>query len=330
MNVGALSGRRVLVTGASGFIGSHVVRRLLEEEAAVYAMSPSVSAVYPVRLTDVADRITLVEANVTDRSSMDHVSATVEPEYVLHLAAFTHVGKSFQRVDENVQTNVQGTVNLLQALRGNYERFVYTGTSEIYGDVPPPFREDGPVNPVSPYSVSKYAGERYCRMFHQAYDWPIVCLRPFNAYGPWQSPDRVIPEVILTALLGRELKMTEGEQTREFNYVGDLADGFVKALTVEGVAGEVLNLGCGEDVSMREIAQQILDLMDNPIEPQFGALPYRPTEIWRMVSDSGKARARLGWRPSVSLAAGLARTIEWYRSEFDRGGRFLLPFLIPR
>lgn len=315
--MGALEGRRTLVTGAGGFIGSHVVRQLIAEGAEVHAMSPSVSSVFPTRLADVADRLEVVEANLTDRAAMDHVADTVQPHYVVHLAAFTHVGKSFHRVDENIQSNIQGTVNLLQALEGSYERFVYTGTSEIYGDVPVPFREDGPVNPVSPYSVSKYAGERYCRMFHQAYGWPIVCLRPFNAYGPGQTPDRVIPEIILTALDGGDLRMTEGEQTREFNFVTDLAAGFVKALTAPGVEGEVINLGCGDDVSMRDLATTILDVMGNPIEPQFGALPYRPTEIWRMFCDSTKARTLLGWEPEVSLTDGLKQTIAWYEHDLD-------------
>ena len=146
----AVSGKRVLVTGAGGFIGSHLVRALLARGAEVYAMSASVSSLLPVRLADVWADIHIVEANVADRSAMDAMAKTVKPEYVAHLAAFTHVGKSFRRVDENIATNIQGTVNLLQALDGNYERFVYTGTSEIYGDIPAPFREDAQGQPSLP------------------------------------------------------------------------------------------------------------------------------------------------------------------------------------
>ncbi|MBV9412781.1 MAG: GDP-mannose 4,6-dehydratase, partial [Acidimicrobiia bacterium] len=311
-------------TGASGFIGSHVVRRLVDDGAEVHALTSAVSAVYPVRLVDVHDRITLHEGNLIDRSAMDAVIERAQPEYVLHLGAYTHVGKSWQRVDECIQANVQGTVNLLQALAGSdYKRFVYTGTSEIYGDIDVPFREDARVNPVSPYSVSKYAGERYCRMFFQGHGWPIVMVRPFNAYGPSQSPDRVIPEIIVRALRGEELKMTQGHQTREFNFVEDLAEGFVLAATAPGVDGELFNLGCGEEHSMRETAQTILDLMGNPIEPQFGALPERPTEIHRMYCDSSKARAAFGWAPRHSFEQGLQKTIEWYRQQLaDAGSPF--------
>ena len=318
-----VSGKRVLVTGAGGFIGSHVTRALLARGAEVYAMSSSVSSLLPVRLADIAGDIRIVEANVADRSAMDAMARTVKPELVAHLAAFTHVGKSFLRVDESLTTNIHGTVNLLLALGGDYERFVYTGTSEIYGDVPTPFREDARVNPVSPYSVSKYAGERYCLMFHEAYGWPVVCLRPFNAYGPWQTPDRVIPEIILTALQGRELLTTEGTQTREFNFVEDLADGFVAALGAPGAEGEVINLGCGQDVAIRDLVRTVLELMGNPIEARIGALPHRPTEIWSMYCDNTRARELLGWRPAHTLDEGLSRTIDWYRTEWERGSRFL-------
>jgi UDP-glucose 4-epimerase len=316
--VADLTGVPVLVTGATGFIGSHVVDALLAEDADVHALTSTVSSVYPQRLLGVRDRVTLHEGSLADRSAMDAVADAVRPRLVFHLGAYTHVGKSWQRVDECVQVNVQGTVNLLQALAPyGYDKLVYTGTSEIYGDVPVPFTEEGPVNPISPYSVSKYAGERYCRMFHQGKGWPVVMVRPFNAYGPAQSPDRIIPEIIVRALRGQPLLMTQGRQTREFNYVTDLARGFVAA-ALRGEPGRLYNLGCGEEVSMRDLATTLLAQLGDPITPQFGALPDRPTEIWRMHADASRARAELGWAPEVSLEEGLSRTVEWYRRELGR------------
>lgn len=312
----SLSNSRVLVTGATGFIGSHLVRRLVADGAEVHALTSTVSSMYPSRLLDLQHEIQLHEGNLIDRSAMDAVVERSRPTHIFHLGAYTHVGKSWRRVDECIQANIQGTVNLLQALDGTgYERFVYTGTSEIYGDIEVPFREDAFVNPISPYSVSKYAGERYCRMFHQGYGWPIVMVRPFNAYGPWQTPDRVIPEIIGRAIRGEELRMTQGRQTREFNFVEDLVDGFILLGTTEGIDGELFNLGNGEEVSMRDLATTILDLMGNPIEPAFGALADRPTEIWRMFCDSTKARDRLGWAPRHTLEDGLLETIDWYREQ---------------
>ena len=324
--MGSLEGTSVLVTGGCGFIGSHLTRRLVAEGADVHALTSEVSSVFPRRLLDLRGSVTLHEGNLMDRSAMDAVVKAARPRYIFHLGAYTHVGKSWQRVDECIQANIQGTVNLLQALADEgYERFVNTGTSEIYGDIEVPFREDAIVNPISPYSVSKYAAERFCRLFQRSYGWPIVMLRPFNAYGPAQSPDRVIPEIVVRALRKEELKMTQARQTREFNYVEDLADGFVKAATAPDVEGEIFNLGCGEEISMREVATMILDVMGNPIAPQFGALPERPTEIMRMYCDSSKARGRLGWAPEHSLREGLEKTIEWYRRELEDPSSPFLP-----
>jgi nucleoside-diphosphate-sugar epimerase len=324
--VGSLRDARVLITGACGFIGSHLTRRLVAEGAEVHAMTSEVSSVFPRRLLDLRGQIILHEGNLMDRGAMDSIVRAARPSHIFHLGAYTHVGKSWQRVDECIQANIQGTINLLQALADTgYERFVNTGTSEIYGDIDVPFHEDAIVNPISPYSVSKYAAERFCRLFQRAYGWPIVLLRPFNAYGPAQSPDRVIPEIIVRALRNEELAMTQGRQTREFNYVEDLAEGFLLAATSPEVEGEIFNIGGGEEISMRDVATLILDVMGNPIEPKFGALPERPTEIMRMYCDSSKARERLGWAPKHSLRDGVSKTIEWYRSELEMPGSPYVP-----
>lgn len=316
----ALSGERVLVTGASGFIGSHLTRRLIAEGAQVHALTSTVSSVYPTRLLEVRDRISVHEASLTDRGALSLVAAAVRPSYVFHLGAYTHVGKSWQRVDECVQVNVQGTINLLMALEPfGYTRFVNVGTSEIYGDIDVPYRENAAVHPISPYAVSKHTAEEFCRLFADARSWPIVRVRPFNAYGPMQSPDRVIPEIITRALQQQPLKMTLGKQTREFNYAEDLADGMIRAATAPGIDGELFNLGCGEEISMRALATMLLDRMGNPVEAEFGALPERPIEIPRMYADAGKARERLGWQPSTGLEAGLDRTIAWYRQALAAG-----------
>jgi nucleoside-diphosphate-sugar epimerase len=317
----SLSDARALVTGAAGFIGSHLCRRLIAEGADVHALSSEVSSVCPPRLLDIRGRIRLHEANLIDRGALEAIVNEIRPEFVFHLGAYTHVGKSWQRIDECVQTNIQGTINLLRALEPvGYQRFLNVGTSEIYGGIDVPFREGDQVTPASPYAVSKYAAERYCRMFQQGLGWPIVMVRPFNAFGPSQSPDRIIPETIVRALRKQELRLTTGRQTREFNFVEDLCEGFIKLASVPGIEGELFNLGCGEEVTIREVTELILEFLGNPIEPQFGALPHRPNEIWRMFSDSSKAREKLAWKPSHSLRQGLEKTIAWYKQELDRNG----------
>jgi UDP-glucose 4-epimerase len=316
-----VSSRRVLVTGAAGFIGSHLTRRLVALGAEVHALTDEVSSFYPTRLLDLRGKIVLHEGNIADRTAMEAIVKQVKPSVVFHLAAYTHVGKSWYRVDECVQSNIQGTLNLLLALEDTgYDRFIYTGTSEIYGDIDVPFREDAKVNPISPYAVSKYAGERFCRMYQQGLGWPIVLVRPFNAYGPAQTPDRIIPETIVRALRGQELALTTGEQTREFNYVEDIAEGYILLAQTRDIEGELFNIGGGEEISIRDVVVQIVDLLGNPIEPKFGALEHRPNEIWRMYCDSTKARDRLGWAPKHSLREGLEKTVAWYRTELDGNG----------
>jgi UDP-glucose 4-epimerase len=314
--VTVLGGRRVLVTGGSGFIGSHLTAALVALGAHTHVLTSTVSSVYPHRLRHLRDDLTLHEGNLTDPGAMAAVVAAARPEVVLHLGAYTHVGKSWQRVDECIQTNVQGTVNLLQALDGSgCARIVNVGTSEIYGAVDVPFHEDRCPQPVSPYAVSKHAAEAFCRLGHQSRGWPVVRVRPFNAYGPAQSPDRIVPEIVVRALRGEPLAMTSGRQTREFNHVADLVEGLLLAAVVPDVEGRLFNLGCGEEVSIADLATRILDLMGNPVEAQLGALPDRPVEIWRMVSDATRAREVLGWQPRHTLEDGLAETIAWYRRE---------------
>jgi len=311
-----LAGISVLVTGGTGFIGSHLTRRLVREGARVHVLTSSVSSVYPVRLLDIRDQIVLHGGNLNDSWALDHVVASAKPEIAFHLGAYTHVGKSWDRADECIQTNVQGSVNLFQALsRHDFRRLVYTSTSEVYGDIAVPFNEEDQVRPLSPYSVSKYAGELFCRMLHRGMGWPVVVVRPFNAYGPAQSPDRIIPEIIVKALRGERLLMTKGTQTREFNYVDDLVEGFLRAATVPGIENEIVNIGGGEEISMKDLAIRILRLMGDPIEAEIGALPERPTEIPVMRSDTSKAARLLGTSTPRSLDEGLLRTIDWYRQE---------------
>lgn len=316
--VDQLAGRRVLVTGGSGFIGSHLTAALVEVGAETHVLSSAVSSVYPHRLTALRSAITLHEGNLTDRTALRAVVRDARPEVVFHLGAYTHVGKSWSRIDECIQTNVQGTVNLLEALDGTgYTRFVNTGTSEIYGAIDVPFHEDDRPAPVSPYAVSKHAAEEFCRLGSTARGWPIVRVRPFNAYGPGQSPDRIIPEVIVRALRGDRLQLTQGRQTREFNHVDDLVEGFLLLGVVEGIEGQLCNLGCGQEVSIQQLVRTILAVMGDPVEAEFGALPDRPIEIWRMFCEATRAQDLLGWRPRHTLEEGLARTIEWYRAELE-------------
>lgn len=312
----SLKDTKVLVTGATGFIGSHLVRRLVAEGAEVYGQVRKLSG---RRGTEApAKQVKLFEADLRDFEAVRRIVRETKSQKIFHLAAFVDVSRSLEVIDEMVEVNIRGTLNLLRALEGtNYDCFINTGTSEEYGDNPAPFREDQNSNPVSPYSASKAATTMFCRMLHKTMGLPIVTLRPFLTYGPGQESDMLIPSLIKEILQGESFEMTEGKQTREFNYVDDTVDGFVRASVTPGAIGEIINIGNGVEYRVRDIVQKILDLLDSPIKPRYGALRYRPGETMHFYCDNSKAREILGWNPKVNLDEGLKITVEWFRKHYS-------------
>jgi nucleoside-diphosphate-sugar epimerase len=309
----SLQNKRVVVTGGSGFIGSHLVRRLLLDGAMVAVTVRYGNVMKNERLRDVWDQITVVEADLRNRGALAAL-LDLKPQVVFHLAAYNHVGESFRQVEECFDVNAKGTANLLDVC-GDTEKFVYMSTSEVYGhQTRVPFTEDMSPEPISPYAITKYAGELYCRMRQRIGSHPaVVAVRPFNTFGPYQSAKAVIPELIINCLRGKPIRTTRGEQTREFNYVGNIVDGLVKVAQCPGPIDGPLNLAAGEEVAICDLVRLIADLTQTSSSIEIGALPYRPTEIWRMFADSERARMVLGWQPEVSLREGLRRTVQWFR-----------------
>ena len=229
-------GQRVLVTGGGGFIASHLCRRLAHEGAKVYVLTRYNSVFDNIRLADLWDRVAPIESDLRNPDSLKQIQS-IRPSLVYHFAAYNHVGDSFTHVSEAIDVNGKGTVNLLEAY-GAYRRFIYISSSEVYGHQKRvPFMESAQPYPISPYAVGKYAGELYARMVRHVYRKPIVVLRPFNAFGPYQSPRAIIAELILNCLRGEDIVTTKGVQTREFNYVDNLVDGFLLAATSPKAVG---------------------------------------------------------------------------------------------
>ena len=313
-----MKNKRVLVTGGSGFIGSHLVHRLLVEGAEVAVIARYNSVIKNERLRDCWDDLLIIEADLRNRGALSAIQK-LSPDVVFHLAAYNHVGESFMQVEECFDVNAKGTANLLDNC-GETEKFIYMSTSEVYGfQTEVPFVETMTPDPISPYSITKYAGELYCRMKQRIGDRPeIAIVRPFNAYGPYQSAKAIIPELIINCLRGNPIRTTSGEQTREFNYVGDLVEGLVKAAEHPGKIDGVINLASGEEVVIRDLVKKIAEITQTRSALEIGALPYRPTEIWRMYADSSRARNILGWKPGVSLDEGLRLTVEWFREYLSR------------
>jgi len=306
------SQKKVLVTGGSGFIASHLCRRLLNEGAELYVLTKYNSVIDNIRLAAFWDRLHVLEADLRNLDSLSQI-ARVKPQVVFHFAAYNHVGDSFLHVQEALTSNALGTANLMQSYR-DYERFVYISTSEVYGyQEQVPFREDQTPSPLSPYSVGKYAGELYARLQFRSHGLPVVLLRPFNAFGPYQSPRAVIAELIIKALRGEVIETTGGEQTRDFNFVENLVDGFMAVGRTPGLEGELINIGSGVETTIKDLVTTIHRLTGSRAELRVGALPYRPGEIWRMFASHEKARSLLGWKPRYTLEQGLEISVAWYR-----------------
>lgn len=308
----SLADKRVLVTGGSGFIGSHLCRRLVDANAELYVMVKYNSVVDNVRLTGIWDDIKPFEADLRNLDSLKRLS-DLKPHIIFHLAAYNHVGDSFTHVLEAMSTNSTGTVNLMEAY-SDYERFVYVSSSEVYGfqeDVP--FKEDLEPRPMSPYAVGKYSGELFAKMHRLSRGLPIVIVRPFNAFGPYQSPRAIIAEITIKCLLNQNVETTEGLQTREFNFVKNLVDGLLLASEHPDAIGQIVNLGSGDEIKIRDLVKEIHRLTESKSKLQIGALPTRPGEIIRMSADARKAKSLMGWEPKIDLEKGLSQTIEWYK-----------------
>ena len=255
----------------------------------------------------------MLRAPLEDAAAVSDAVGRADPDLVFHLAAYSHAGDAWDDVATCLRVNVEGTANLLAAVASRSpDAFVHTSSAAVYGIGDPPFTEAHPVRPGSPYAVSKHAAELLCRSAADRFGLPVVQLRIFNTYGPGQTPDRIIPELITHGLDRSPLDMTTGEQTREFNYVRDVVHAIALGAVVERARGETINVGGGAETSIAELARTVLRLMGDPIEPNIGALESRPVEMMRLCADASHAFELLGWRATTTLEDGLAETIDWY------------------
>lgn len=312
-----LEGERVLISGISGFIGSHLARRLVKEEAEVYGLVRKSSNLW--RINNIKNQVSIYYADLKDFESVRRIIRDIQPLKIFHLAAYVDVSRSFDVVDKMIEDNIKGALNLLRALDGiEYDCFINTGTCEEYGDNLVPFREDQIPNPVSPYSASKVSTTMFCQMLYKTIGLPIITLRPFLTYGPGQESNMLIPSVIKSVIKNESFEMTEGEQTREFNYVDDIVEGFIKASISQRAIGEIINIGNGLEYKIKDVVQKILELMNSPVKPKIGVLNYRPGETWHFYCDNTKAMELLGWKPKVNLEDGLKMTINWFKKHYLR------------
>ncbi len=312
-----LKGTKVLVTGAGGFIGSHLAERLVEEGAEVKALVHynALGLRGWLDASPLSEQMEIMAGDVCDRDSVRRAMSGCK--IVFHLAALIAIPYSYHAPASYVRTNVEGTLNVLQAARElGVARVIHTSTSEVYGTaLYTPIDERHPLQGQSPYSASKIGGDKQAEAFFLSFDLPVVTVRPFNCYGPRQSARAVIPTIITQCLEGKEVKLGNLHPTRDFTYVTDTAAGFVAAAMAEGAIGKTINLGSGREISIGELARLIGKLTGRELELNLDDQRLRPegSEVERLLADNSLAREILDWRPSVGLREGLQRTIDWLK-----------------
>jgi NAD dependent epimerase/dehydratase len=320
-----LKGGRVLVTGSDGFIGSHVVEQLVAAGANVKAVvcynSFNSWGWLDAVAADVMRSVEVVAGDIRDPHFM--IAAAAGCTDVIHLAALIAIPFSYAAPDSYVETNVRGTVNVLQAARhAGVRRFIQTSTSEVYGTAQfVPIKESHPLVGQSPYSASKIASDQMALSFHASFDMPVVVIRPFNTYGPRQSARAVIPTIISQLATGkRRIRLGAVSPTRDFSFVTDTASGLIAGLTApaEQAIGETINLGSGFEISVGDTAQMIAEVMGTDIEIETDEARLRPlnSEVERLWADNSKARHQLGWSPAFGgldgMRRGLEKTAHWF------------------
>jgi NAD dependent epimerase/dehydratase len=316
--------RPVLVTGGSGFIGSHLVERLVGEGARVRALvhynSRGGLGLLGELPAQVAGQVDVVAGDLLDPWSV--AGAVQGSEVVFHLAALIAIPYSYRHPLHVVQTNVLGTTHVLEAARlHGVSRVLHISTSEVYGTARyVPIDEEHPLQGQSPYSASKIGAEKIAESYHRSFGLPVAVIRPFNTYGPRQSARAVIPTIIAQALTRDRVLLGSLTPTRDFTYVADIVHGLLLAADSLSAVGQVTNIGSGAEISIGDLAHKILAIVgrDVPVEGDPRRLRPEDSEVERLLCDNRLARERLGWTPGVSLEDGLRRTIEWIRQHIER------------
>ncbi len=307
---------KVVVTGAGGFIGSHLVERLVELGAEVTAFvrynSRNDAGLLEI-LGDKRKEIRTVSGEIRELETVRKV--TKDAKVVFHLAALVGIPYSYVHPNEVVEVNTIGTLNVLTAAKDwGVRKVVVTSTSEVYGTaITVPISEKHPKQPQSPYAASKIAADAIALSFYHAFELPVAIVRPFNTFGPRQSDRAIIPTLISQALTKRAIEVGNTKPTRDFTFVTDTVEGFIKVAESDKSVGEEINLGSGQEISIGDLAQKITALCGRDIQIHPSKERFRPakSEVERLLGDASKARKLLGWQPEKDFEQGLKLTIEW-------------------
>ena len=314
--------RKVLVTGAGGFIGSRLVEKLSVQGAHVRAFVRYTSRAEVGLLrqlpAEILNNVEIIRGDLRDFNAVEQAVKGVDT--IFHLGALISIPYSYVHPVETVQTNVIGTMNILEACRKVGAKLVHTSTSEVYGTaLRVPIDEEHPLQGQSPYSASKIGADKLVESYWRSFGVPAITIRPFNTYGPGQSNRAVIPTIITQALSGDVVRLGNLEAIRDFTYLDDTVEGFLLGGQAELWDGETYNLGTGEEITIGAVAELIFKIMGKQPEIKVEPSRLRPekSEVMRLISDNRKASMNLNWQPKVGIEEGLRRTIEWISAHLD-------------
>jgi len=320
-----LKNKKILVTGADGFIGSHLVEKLLEIGAKVKALS-YYNSFNSWGWLDTIDKeklkkIDVVCGDIKDAHFIKEIMKDVD--IVFHLAALIAIPYSYISPDSYIQTNVAGTLNIIQAAReSGIIKFIHTSTSEVYGTAQyVPIDEKHPLQPQSPYSASKIGADMIALSFYNSFNTPITIIRPFNTFGPRQSSRAVIPALITQILNGnKNIKLGNLTPRRDFNYVKNTVDGFIKIAQSEKSVGEIINIGSGEEISIGELVEILRNITGRDFKIITDEVRIRPekSEVERLLASNEKALNIIGWRPAYTFEEGLKETVKWFEKNIAK------------
>lgn len=317
-----LKGKRCLVTGGGGFIGSHLTEKLVEIGAETRALVHynALGSWGWLDKSEYKNSIDIVAGDICDRDSVRQVMQDVD--IVFHMAALIAIPYSYHAPASYIKTNVEGTLNVLQNARDlGTSRVIQTSTSEVYGTAQyVPIDEKHPLQGQSPYSASKIGADKIAESFYLSFNTPIVTIRPFNTFGPRQSARAIIPTIISQIFAKQEIILGNLQPTRDLNYVANTVDGFIKAATMPDVIGKTINLGSGKEISIGDLAALIAKLMNTEIDISIDEQRVRPkgSEVERLLADNTQARQLLGWEPIINLEEGLQKTISWIKDNNEQ------------
>ncbi|MDO8720857.1 MAG: NAD-dependent epimerase/dehydratase family protein [Syntrophales bacterium] len=306
--------KRVIVTGATGFVGANLTRRLVEDGHEIHLLVRRGCNSW--RIKDIYSKVSLHETDLTDGDALAGVVSEIKPEWIFHLAVYG--AYSWQKdLHQMVQTNIVGTINLVETcLKTGFESFVNTGTSSEYGykDYPP--EESASLEPNSHYAVTKASATMFCRYMGQSRGMHMPTLRLYSVYGPFEDPGRLIPTLVMEGLAGKLPPLVNPGVMHDFVFIEDVVEAYLLAARKAGQgSGIVYNVGTGIQTSIGEIVASARRIMKIAVEPRWGSMPDRKWDTGSWVADSQRIRKELGWRPEYTLEQGLRRVVEWFKSD---------------